>query len=736
MTCLSAPQPVTLEGHIEKVSFHNRENQFTIARFQVTGTDNLVTVLGLLPHPHPGSVLRITGTWETHARYGQQLRIVTAETVLPSSIDGIRQYLASGFVKGVGPRTIARLVNHFQGETLAVIENAPDRLSEVKGIGRQTARRISAVWRTEHAFRGLVRFLQENGVNTLYAGRIFAAYGADSISVIQNEPLRLSHDFPRIGFTIADAVMQNCGVPLDDPRRVESCVLHLLGESLNDGNTFVPATDLAERCRVVFKIDEEPVATACRNLEEANEVVIEDRSVDPPQQAVYLAALHHGENTIATRIKALLSFPVRPPEMDRDRIAAQVLARLAIALSSEQTAVIANIFAFRVAIVTGGPGTGKTTLIRSITAVFESLGKKIVLAAPTGRAARRLAQVSGRKAHTIHRLLGYNPVEDGFEHNADNPLQADVVIIDEASMVDTLLMAQLLQAIHVSSRLILVGDAFQLPSVGAGNVLADLIRSQAIRTFELNEIFRQDRESAIILNAHRVRRGAQPVIAPSDFSGQITDFYFFDEKRPEAVLETIVDLCRRGVPKHFALDPINDIQVLTPMHKGVVGTINLNRVLQERLNPHPEGLRIGGRSFKPGDKVMHLKNNYLKDVFNGDSGILSNIDLKKEIAAVDYDGRIVEYEFTELEEIGPAYAVTVHKSQGAEYPAVIMPLVTQHFVMLQRNLLYTAITRGKQLVVLIGTRKALDIALRNDRPRQRLSGLTDRLFIDRIDCLY
>ena len=727
MTCLSAPQPVTLEGHIEKVSFHNRDNQFTIARFQVTGTDNLVTVLGLLPHPHPGSVLRITGTWETHARYGQQLRIVTAKTVLPSSIDGIRHYLASGFVKGVGPRTIARLVNHFKGQTLAVIENAPARLSEVKGIGHQTARRISEAWRTEHAFRGLVRFLQENGVNTLYAGRIFAAYGADSISVIQNEPLRLSHDFPRIGFTIADAVMQHCGVPFDDPRRVASCILHLLGESLNDGNTFVPLTDLAERCRLVFRIDEEPVATACRNLAEADEVVIEDRSVDPPQQAVYLAALHQGENTIATRIKALLSFPVRQVEMDRDRIAAQVLARLAIALSSEQTAVIANIFAFRVAIVTGGPGTGKTTLIRSITAVFESLGKQVVLAAPTGRAARRLAQVSGHKAHTIHRLLGYNPVEDGFEHNADNPLQTDVVIIDEASMVDTLLMAQLLQAVHVSSRLILVGDAFQLPSVGAGNVLADLIRSQAIRTFELNEIFRQDRESAIILNAHRVRRGARPVIAPSDFSGQITDFYFFDVKRPEAVLETIVDLARRVIPKHFALDPINDIQVLTPMHKGVVGTINLNRVLQERLNPHPEALRIGGRSFKPGDKVMHLKNNYRKDVFNGDSGILCSLDLKTEIATVDYDGRIVEYEFAELEEIGPAYAVTVHKSQGAEYPAVIIPLVTQHFVMLQRNLLYTAITRGKQLVVLIGTRKALDIALRNDRPRQRLSGLTARL---------
>lgn len=727
MTCRSAPQPVTLEGHIEKITFYNRENQFMIARFQVAGTDNLVTVLGLLPYPHAGSALRITGTWETHARYGQQLRIITAETVLPATVDGIRQYLASGFVKGVGPRSIARLINHFKEETLAVIENAPARLSEVKGIGRQTAQRISEAWRSEHAFRGLVRFLKENSVNTLYASRIFAAYGAESIAVLQNEPLRLVHDFPRIGFTIADAVMQHSGVPFDDPRRVQACILNLLSESLGDGNTFVPAAELAERCRLVFKIDEDPIATACRSLADAGEVVIEDRPIDPPQRAVYLEALHRAETTIAARIKALLSFPVRPPEMDRDRIAAQVLARLAIALSSEQTAVIANIFAFRVAIVTGGPGTGKTTLIRSITAVFESLGKQIVLAAPTGRAARRLAQVTGRKAHTIHRLLGYTPVEDRFEHNADNPLQADVVIIDEASMVDTLLMARLLQAVHVSSRLILVGDVFQLPSVGAGSVLADLIRSQAIRTFELNEIFRQDRESAIILNAHRVRRGAQPVIGPSDFCGQATDFYFFQENRPEAVLESIVDLCRSGVPKHFALDPINDIQVLTPMHKGVVGTINLNRVLQERLNPHPEGLRIGARSFKPGDKVMHLKNNYRKDVYNGDSGILRDIDLKKEIAAIDYDGRVLEYDFTELEEIGPAYAVTVHKSQGAEYPAVIMPIVTQHFVMLQRNLLYTAITRGKQLVVLVGTRKALDIALQNDRPRQRLSGLTDRL---------
>ena len=727
MTRNSAPQPVSLEGRIEKVTFYNPENRFGIARVQVAGSDERVTVLGLLPHPQAGSALRISGIWECHARYGQQLRILTAEPLLPATIDGIRQYLASGFVKGVGPRTIARLVNYFQEETLAVIETAPERLCEVKGIGRQIARRISEAWQNEHVLRHLIRFLQENGVNALFAARIFATYGAESLAVLQDDPLRLARDFPRIGFTIADAVMRHSGVPADDAGRVQACILHLLNESRDDGHTFVPATELAKRCRLAFDIDAEPVEAACRNLAEANEVVLEEPPGASPQPAVYLMALHRAESTIAARIKALLSFPVRAPEMDRDRIAAQVLARLAIALSPEQTAVIANIFSFRAAIVTGGPGTGKTTLIRSITAVFESLGKQILLAAPTGRAARRLSQVTGRKAHTIHRLLKYSPAQDEFEHDRDNPLQADVVIIDEASMIDTVLMAHLLEAVHVSSRLILVGDVFQLPSVGAGNVLADLIRAQTIKTFELNEIFRQDRESAIIVTAHSVRRGARPQNTPADFSGPATDFYFFEEESPTAVLERIVELCRREVPERFGLDPVNDIQVLTPMHKGLVGTINLNRILQERLNPRPEKIRIGGRSFKPGDKVMHLKNNYRKEVYNGDSGILRVIDTKKEIAAVDYDGRTVEYDFTELEEIGPAYAVTVHKSQGAEYPAVIMPLVTQHFVMLQRNLLYTAITRGKQLVVLIGTRKALDSALQNDRPRQRLSGLSDRL---------
>ncbi len=723
----TAPRSVTLEGRIEKVTFYNPDNRFGIARVQVAGSAERVTVLGLLPQARAGSALHITGIWETHARYGPQLRILTAEPLLPATIDGIRHYLASGFVTGVGPRTIARLVNHFREETLAVIETAPERLCEVRGIGRQMARRISEAWQHEHVLRHLARFLQENEVDPLFAARIFAAYGAESLAVLQNDPLRLALDFPRIGFTIADAVMRHSGVPADDADRVQACILHLLNESREDGNTLVPVAELAKRCSLAFEIDAEPVAAACRNLAEANEVVLEDWPGASPQPAVYLAALHRAESTIAARIKALLSFPVRAPEMDRERIAAQVLARLAIALSPEQTAVIANIFSFRAAIVTGGPGTGKTTLIRSITAVFESLGKQILLAAPTGRAARRLSQVTGRQAHTIHRLLKYSPVRDEFEHDRDNPLQADVVIIDEASMIDTVLMAHLLEAVHVSARLILVGDVFQLPSVGAGNVLADLIRARTIQTFELNEIFRQDRESAIIVTAHGVRRGDRPHNTPDDFSASHTDFYFFEEDRPAKILERIVELCRREVPERFGLDPVTDIQVLTPMHKGPVGTISLNRVLQERLNPRPEIIRIGGRSFKPGDKVMHLKNNYRKEVYNGDSGILRVIDTKEEIASVDFDGRIVTYDFAELDEIGPAYAVTVHKSQGAEYPAVIMPLVTQHFVMLQRNLLYTAITRGQQLVVLIGSRKALDIALQNDRPRQRLSGLSGRL---------
>jgi exodeoxyribonuclease V alpha subunit len=722
-----ALQTVSLEGHIEKITFYNPENQFAILRFRVAVTDNLVTVLGHLPRPRPGTEMRITGSWETHKRYGQQLRLVSVKTVLPASIEGIRQYLSTGFVKGVGPKMIGQLVDHFKEETLNVIENDPLKLCEVKGIGDKTARRIASAWKNEHVIRSLINFLQAIDLSPAFASRIHAVYGDESLEILNNDPYRLVHDLPRIGFGIADAVMQHAGTLPDDPRRVQACVLHKLRETAEDGNTFIAATDLVHRCRQDFGIESGPVFAAMEELAATSDVILEDLPVDPADRAVYLPALHWAESGIANRLKILLSLPTGPTDLDREHIAAQVLKQLAIALSPEQTSVIANIFSYRVAIITGGPGTGKTTLIRALTAVFDSLGKRILLGAPTGRAARRLSEITRRNAHTIHKLLGYNPIEDDFEHDRDSPLQAEVVIIDEASMVDTVLMNNLLQAVHVTSRLILVGDVFQLPSVGPGTVLADLIRSKTIQTFELTDVYRQSRESAIILNAHRVRRGEQPEIPPIVFPEQVSDFYFFEEHRPEVVVELIIDLCCSKIPAHFGLDAKSDIQVLTPMHKGIVGTMNLNRALQLRLNPHPVEIRFAGQSFKPGDKVMHLKNNYRKDVYNGDSGIIFDIDVKNEIVAVDYDDRIVEYIRTELEDISLAYAITVHKSQGSEYPAIIMPVMTQHFVMLQRNLLYTAITRAKQMVFLVGTRKALGIALANIRPRQRLSGLADRL---------
>ena len=720
-------QTVSFEGYVERITFHNPETQFCILRFRVAKTDNLVTVIGHLPRPRPGTEMGITGCWETHKQYGQQLRLVSTRTIQPTTTDGIRRYLSSNFVKGVGPKLIESLIGHFKENTLKVIENDPHRLSEVKGIGKKTAERMAHAWRNDHTIRSLIDFMQAIDLSPAYASRIYSIYGDDSLEILYNDPYRLVHDLPRIGFSIADAIMQHGGMSPDDPQRVEACVLHTLRAAAEDGNTYLSKMDMESRCRKAYNIESGPIEDAVQKLSAAEEIVLEDGLVSPPDQAVYLQALLGAESGVANRLQTLLSLPVQPYTIDRKYIAEKVLRHMAINLSPDQTNVIANIFAYRVAIITGGPGTGKTTLIRAITAVFDSLGNNILLAAPTGRAARRLSELTRRKAQTIHKLLGFNPLEKHFEHNLDNPLQADVIIIDEASMVDTIMMNHLLHAIHVTSRLILVGDVFQLPSVGPGNVLADLIRSKVIQTFELTNIYRQSRESAIILNAHRVRRGKLPEIPPIEVPEDVSDFYFFDEHQPEKVVKLIIELCSNQIPARFGLDPKNDVQVLTPMHKGIVGTINLNRAIQLRLNQHTVAIRAAGQSFKMGDKVMHLKNNYHKDVYNGDSGIIDDIDLQNQIVSVDYDGRIVDYSHAELEDLSLAYAITVHKSQGSEYPAIIMPIMTQHYIMLQRNLLYTAITRGKQLVVLVGTRKALGIALSNIKPRMRLSGLTKRL---------
>jgi exodeoxyribonuclease V alpha subunit len=723
---MSLPLTV-LEGKLEQITYFNKETLYIIAKLKHGNTDNLVTVVGFMGGVSPGEALKIMGEWETHPKYGQQFRIKSYDVTLPASVEGITNYLKSGIIKGIGRLMAGRIVKRFGADTLNVIENYPEKLLEVEGIGKTKAASISNAWKDHHAIRSLMQFLQEAGVKTSYSAILLKEYGLDALNIIQSNPYCLANDIPGIGFYMADAIALKLGKSENEPERARACIIHLMQQLSNDGHVFAYLDQLTARCKNLFQIESEAAEEAIEYLSTAGELLIENKAEVPDKKAVYLKALHQAEAGLANRLKALLSVPVVPQGIDTEQISNEILKKLAIKLSEEQLNVLEKIFSYRAVIITGGPGTGKTTLIRSINAVFKALGKQISLAAPTGRAARRLAELTHRDAKTIHRLLGYNFKDNLFDKNQDNPLDADAVIIDEASMVDTYLMFHLLNAIPMTSMLIMVGDVFQLPSVGPGNVLDDMIKSDIIPVFYLKKIFRQARESSIVLNAHRVLKGEFPLLKHINEPADLSEFYFIEQNNPEKVVSTIVELCTRAIPERFGFDPVKEVQVLAPMHKGVVGTINLNQVLQKVLNPNPVTINATNNSFKPGDKVMHLKNNYQKEVFNGDIGTIISIDSKKEELSVDFYGRAVSYDFTETGELSLAYAISVHKSQGSEYPAVIIPLMTQHYALLQRNLLYTAITRGEKLVILIGMKKALDIALKNDRPRQRLSMLTDRL---------
>jgi len=690
-------------------------------------TGSLITVVGYLPGAEPGETIRVSGGWETHSRFGEQFKADGFEVLLPDAVDGIRKYLTSGFIRGIGPKIVARIVDRFQEQTLTVIENEPGRLTEVSGIGKKTATKINNAWRQHHAVRGLMRFLRENGLPASYCGRILKLYGDNAVEILTGNPYRIALDWRGIGFKIADAIAVKQGMAKDDPTRVKACLLHLVSADAEDGHTLTEAENLCGRCVSVFEASPEPVADALAQLCDEGELVTETDLIPTGGEAVYLKSIHEAETGIARRLAALQTIPMPPVTMDSDRIDAEIVKKLAIQLSEEQREVLESLLNYRVAVLTGGPGTGKTTLIRSLNAIHETRRARILLAAPTGRAAKRLSEISGRPAATLHRLLRYNLQTGLFDKNRDDPLEADVVIIDEASMVDTLLMYHLLEAIHLETAILFVGDVYQLPPVGPGNVLADLIKSGVIATFELTRIFRQARKSPIITNAHRVRMGKPLHLDPPSDIDALTEFYFIKTANPSAAAVTIAQMCAERIPERFHLDPVRDIQVITPMHKGDAGTINLNRVLQRRLN-HQAGR--SGRSqgaFHVGDKVMHLKNNYQKDVFNGDIGTVEAIDGKSGGIAVNYDGRTIGYDTAELDELTLAYAISVHKSQGSEYPAVILPLFTQHYALLQRNLLYTAITRGKQLVVIVGSTRAIDIALANDKPHHRLTGLARRL---------
>ncbi len=713
-----------LEGQIERVTFRSADTHYMIARFRVSEHGNLITILGHLPDPSPGETLRLSGSWKHHPKYGQQFNVSHFEVLLPSGVEEIRRYLSSGLIKGIGPKTAERLLHHFRADTLVVIEKEPLRLTEVRGIGPETARRIDEAWRSHHTVRALMAFLQDNGVKPAHGARIYKTYGAEALSILQSDPYRLAVDLPRIGFYIADAVVRRSELPVDEIERARACLRYLLEEAADEGHMFVPMQGLVERCSTAFDIDFHAAREALAHLVETEQATV---CHDAPDEPVYLLPLYDAEDLIARRLRIMLDIPVPGPSVGAGQIMAAVVKRLAIQLSEAQLSVLESVLSHRVVIITGGPGTGKTTLIRAIAAVFEAVGRDYLLAAPTGRAARRMAEVTGRPAGTLHKLLGFNMNEGQFERDQDDPIDTQALIVDEASMVDALLMGHLIKAMPLQAHLILVGDVFQLPSVGPGTVLADLIQAGVAPTFKLETVFRQAAQSPIISGAHQVRQGRVPEWDAAAADTALKPFTFLEQKRPEDVAQVIVDLCARHIPGQTGMDGVRQVQVLTPMHKGVVGTMHLNQILQTALNPKATGGKpIGGRFYLE-DKVMHLRNNYQKEVFNGEIGTICRVDGEQGRLSVDFDGREVHYDEADLDELSLAYAISVHKSQGSEYPVIVLPLVTQHYVMLQRNLLYTALTRARKMVILVGSPKAVRVAVESDQPRRRQTLLAWRL---------
>ncbi|HRR40414.1 MAG TPA: ATP-dependent RecD-like DNA helicase [Syntrophales bacterium] len=719
-----------LQGQIERITFTSEETGYTVAKVRVYGRRDLVTVIGNIVNPTPGEIIKMKGEWGNHPKYGEQFKIVFCQTAVPANVQGIEKYLGSGLIKGIGPVMAKRVVKMFKEKTLEIIESEIERLAEVEGIGQKRIAMIRRAWEEQKEIREVMIFLQSHGVSSGYAAKIYKQYGNEAVKIVQENPYRLATDVFGIGFITADKIAEKMGFARDSELRAAAGILYVLHELTDEGHVFYPYDRLLVKCEEMLDIDREIIVRALDTLAADKQVVVEEIVQDSTEvresdKAVYLTGYHIAEKNIAFRLMALVNAPQAIRKIDAEKAVQWVQERLSITLADKQIEAVHRTAANKVMVITGGPGTGKTTIINAILRIFSAIRTRFMLAAPTGRAAKRMSEATGHEAKTIHRMLEYNMRKGGFQKNEGSPLNCELLIVDEASMIDTLLMHHLLKAVPVTATFILVGDVNQLPSVGAGNVLKDIIDSGTVPVVRLNEIFRQARESSIIVNAHKINEGVMPSFDSSP--GRLDDFYFISQEDPQKALETVVTLVKERIPKRFGFDPIDDIQVLTPMHKGTVGAGNLNIELQKALNPGTEGVIRGGRLFRVNDKVMQIVNNYDKDVYNGDIGRIISIDTEAQEVRVAFDGREVGYDYTDLDELVHAYAVSVHKSQGSEYPAVVVPILTQHYVLLQRNLLYTAVTRGKKLVVLVGTKKALAIAVKNNRTRNRYTLLERRL---------
>jgi exodeoxyribonuclease V alpha subunit len=730
----------SLQGTISRITYQHPESHYTVARLDEDGGPS-TTVVGTLFPVAEGEEIKVSGTWKRHPRYGLQFQVDHWEKIDPSTLEGIEKYLGSGLIKGIGPSYAKRLVGAFGTETLRVLSEEPLRILDVDGIGEVRARRIMEAWQAQRGMQDVMVFLQGHGVGASLALRIYRVFGAGTIAQVRENPYALAQQVHGIGFLLADRLAHHIGIRGDFPLRVQAGVLHVLRAAAERGHCYLPLTALAKSAGELLSADDEQIDIAVEKLAARGEVVLQD----PPERRatrVYLRDLCEAEQRVADALGRLLSTPsflqgermARPWEKGQsvsrgaiDLTSSSLFAGLPLQLDGDQFDAARRALREKVFVITGGPGTGKTTLLMSLLAVLRRAKATFALAAPTGRAAKRMTESTGEEALTLHRLLEYSPREGGFQRHRDNPLQVDVVIVDEASMVDLVLMDHLLGAIEPHTQLILVGDVDQLPSVGPGSVLKDMIASERVPVAVLRRIFRQERESLIVVNAHRILQGQNLQFADSR---ERRDFDFIARESEEEILDTIKELLRERIPAWLRLRPeeiVQSVQLLTPMHRGLLGTIQLNKELQTLLNPVGQSLERGGAVLRVRDKVMQLRNNYDKGVFNGDLGRIVSIDREDGKIQVDFDDKRVVYEADDWDEISLAYATSIHKSQGSEYPVVILPLHTSHYMLLYRSILYTAVTRGKSLVIVVGSRKALGMAIRNVRVEERNTGLREKL---------